>query len=141
MSDEFRVISDPSFAQMRSWLRAIDHKWSKELQKRNKKIAVWVADEVESDYDSVHPAQSGEGSGSIRARATQTDASIWMGSEAAPYVLGQNFGSNQGPHKQQFPERQEPDYFLYANIEENYGRIKGEHLKGVDEVFQEAFPE
>ncbi len=126
---------------MRALLRAIDGRWNKELQKRNKKIATFVADEVESDYSSEHPRQSGLGAGSIRARATQTDASIWMGSEAAPYVLGQNFGSSQGPHKQQFPPREEPDYFLYQNLEENRGRIEKEHAQGVDEVFEDAFPD
>ena len=141
MSDEFKIIADPSFAEMRKELRAIEPKWAKELQKRNKKIATWLADEIESDYSSEHPSQSGKGAGSIRARATQTSASIWIGSDAAPYVLGQNFGSGQGPRKKQFPARTEPDYFVYANIAENFKRIKNEHLKGVDEVFKEAFPD
>jgi hypothetical protein len=127
---------------MRRLLREIGGgKLAKQLQKANKKIAVWLADEVESDYNSAHPPQSHEGANSIKARATQTSASIWMGSDLAPYVLGQNFGSNQGPHKQQFPDRQEPDYFLYANLEQNYKRIEREHLQGVDDVFHLAFPD
>lgn len=137
----FQVIADPTFAQMRAWLREIPGKWAKELQKRNKKIAIWVADEVQSDYSAAHPAQTGRAENSIRALATQTSASVRIGSEIAPYVLGQNFGSNQGPNKQQFPERKEPDYFLYANIEQHFDRIKKEHLQGVDDVFEEAFPE
>jgi hypothetical protein len=141
MKEGFRVVADPSFKEMRDQLRAVDRKWAKELQKRNKKIAVWVADAVEADYNSEHAPQSGEGAKSIRARSSQTDASVWMGSEAAPYVLGQNFGSNQGPDKEQFPDRKEPDYFLYQNISDNFGRIQKEHLQGVDEVFEEAFPD
>lgn len=138
---DFKVVADPSFAEMRAMLRAIPGKWAKELQKRNKKIAVWVADEVEAEYSSDHPAQTGHGAGSIRARSTQTSASVWIGSEAAPYVIGQNFGSNQGPHMRQFPPRKKPDYFLYATVEDGMKRIRKEHLQGVDEVFEQAFPD
>lgn len=144
MTDQpFRVIAEPSFKQMRAWLRAIPGKWAKELQKRNKKIATWVADEVRSDYSSEHPPQSHHGENSIRALARQTSASVAIGGpgQKAPYVLGQNFGSHQGPGKTQFPPVQKPDYFLYTNVGESLPRIRKEHLDGVDEVFHEAFPE
>jgi hypothetical protein len=138
---DFKIIAHPSFASMQAKLRELGGKWPKELQKRNKKIAEWIAIEVENEYSSEHPPRSGDASASIRDRSTQTTAAVWMGSEAAPYVLGQNFGSNQGPNKEQFPQRKDPDYFLYTTVEENLPDIKKEHLKGVDEVMSEAFPD
>lgn len=139
--NDFKFVVSPSFAEMRAKLREIDRKWPKEIQKRNKKIAVWVADETEADYSSEHSPQSGEGARSIRALATQTSASVRIGSDAAPYVLGQNFGSNGGRNKHQFRRREEPDYFLYTNVQEGMPRIKKDHMAGVDEVFEEAFPD
>lgn len=139
-NSDFKFVVDPSFAEMRAKLREIDRKWPKEIQKRNKKIAEFVAVATENEYSAEHPAQSGEGSDSIRALATQKSASVRIGSDAAPYVLGQNFGSNGGKNKHQFRRRNEPDYFLYTTVREYLPDIKKEYLKGVDEVMEEAFP-
>ena len=136
-----RITTDPPLADLRRQLREADLALPKELQKEHKEIARSVGDRTRSKYLAAHGGGEGRGAASIRPRATQTSASIAMGGPRAPYVLGQNFGSNQGPRKRQFPTRRKPDYFLYTTIEEQRSEIERRHGEAVDRVMRKAFPD
>lgn len=104
--------------EFRSALRQGGKELPKELQKVNKAFAADVAGDVRSKYTLAHPSRSGRGAQSIRALASQTRAQVAIGSARASYVLGQNFGSHQGPRKKQFRPVRKPDYFLYRTLEQ-----------------------
>lgn len=132
---------DPSLGEVRRKLKAAGQGFSKALQKVFKSHSKKISDQMRGEYTSDHPTQSGAGLRSIRPYATQDSASIQIGGDIAPYLLGQNFGSNQGLHKKQFPARGRPDYYLYTNVKEDYPSMIRDHEKAVDELMEEAFPD
>jgi hypothetical protein len=84
----------------------------KRLQRTLKEAVAPIARDAQQRYDRLHPTalrrrtpgrRPGRGRRSIRALATQRRAQVAMGGKKAPYVLGQEFGSLQGPRKRQFP--------------------------------------
>lgn len=82
-------------AQLRRDLKAIEAQLPKELQRLNKRAAETVVPKAQAAYAARYQQRSGAGAGSIRALATQTKAQVAMGSARAPYMVGQEFGSNR----------------------------------------------
>lgn len=113
-----RAVRVEGLNEFRRALREGGKELPKELQKVNKAFAADVAGDVRGKYMLAHPSRSGRGAQSIRALASQTRAQVALGSARAPYVLGQNFGSHQGPRKKQFRSVRKPDYFLYRTLEQ-----------------------
>jgi hypothetical protein len=103
MPNDFTVTGVDGLQQLSRDLKELDPKLAKELQKTNKAAVETVASKARSSYGGQHQSRSGAASSSIRALASQQRAQVALGSGRAPYVLGQEFGSGQGPHKRQFP--------------------------------------
>lgn len=76
-------------------LKRVDPVLAKKLQQANKTAASHVADEGTRRYSAQYERRSGRGAGSIRALATAQRAQVAFGSDRAPYVAGQEFGSNE----------------------------------------------
>lgn len=129
---------DPSTSEVRKKLKAAGNGLEKALQKVFKKHATHVAVIMKDKYDEDHHQVSGEGLKSIRPYATQTSASVQIGSAKAPYMLGQNFGANG---MARFPSRGHPDYYLYENVYKELPSMNADHAKEVDALMKEAFPD
>lgn len=110
--------------ELRRDCRAAGGNASKRLQQANKRASDVVAQHTRESFIGAHGA--GPHSASIRARASQARAEVVAGSERAPAFLGLNFGSGQGPHTRQFPQRREPDYFLYSTVSQDNETIMSE---------------
>ena len=136
-----RITIDPSLAEARRRLRAIDPSLAKGLQKLNKRTAVRVADGVGTRYTRRYTSRSGRGRKAIRARATQTGAMVILNGRRAPYIFGQNFGSLGGQGKTQFPPSGGEDQFLYVTVGRMAGSIERDYLRELDVVMRPAFPQ
>ena len=135
-----RITIDPPLSEYRKKLRAIDPKLGKGLQKVNKSTAVRVAGAVGTRYVRRYTSRSGRGRKAIRARATQTSATVVLNGRKAPYIFGQNFGSLGGPGKSQFPSSGGEDQFLYVTVGRMAGSIERNYLRELDGVMRAAFP-
>lgn len=148
--------------ELRSALRSVDKALPKNLQVENKAFAQEVAGVVRGVYQGQHPAQSGRGAASIRGLASQSSASIALGSARAPYMLGQEFGANQraslGGRRygvaggrarsikkssmRQFPRYVPSDsgrggrgYFMYPTLRARLPRLQQRYLEAIDRAF------
>lgn len=134
-----RIVVNPSMAKFRAALRKAGAEFPKRLQQVNKSIAVEVADDTRDAYRrSRFRQRSGDGARSIRALATQTRAQVAIGSARAPYLPGQNFGSNR---VRQFAPKARPDRFLFATVEKRKPEIEKDHREMVDDLMREAYPD
>lgn len=147
-AEMFRV---EGLKEFRSALRDAGKDVAKELQKENKALAVEVAAEVRTAYSALHPALSGRGMGSIRGLATGVTAAVAIGSDRAPYVLGQEFGANHRSlvgraggrgrrvgrgrsSMRQFPLYQRSGHFLYPTLRSTVPKIKQRYLTALNRV-------
>ena len=140
-----RVTGIEGLQQLSRDLKAIDPKLGKELQKVNKAAVETAAKAARSAYSGLHRQRSGKGVKSIRALASQTRAQVALGSSSAPYMLGQEFGSHQGPHKQQFPgyrgNGSEAGYFFYPAIRDEAEKLTETYTKALDHLIKPVFPD
>lgn len=132
-----KIIVNPPLATVRAKLRMAGNGFPKKLQQVNKEIAKEVADETRQAYSSRYQTRSGAGAKSIRALATQTNAQVAIGGGKAPYVPGQNFGSNK---IRRFAPKADPDKFLYVSVAKLREDIEEKHGEMVDELMDGAFP-
>jgi hypothetical protein len=138
------IQTDPPLAEHRRQLRALDKRWTKELQKANKAIAALMVDKVRESYSNAH--RSTRAVNNIKPRASQTWSGLALGGVKVPYLMGQNFGANRssrdklGRRMTRFPERRKPDYHVYAQLEDNKDEIIRLHTEMVEEVMREAYP-
>ena len=144
--------------ELRRALKGIDKKLPKLLQQANKLAVEPIAEDARTLYEREHPARRGRGRRSIRATATQTRAQIAMGGTKTPYMLGQEFGSGQGPRKRQFPMRRavlwgvprwrggagqregSEGNFLAPAIRDGVATLGERYDKIIDEMVRPAFP-
>lgn len=138
MADFSRITTDPPLAEMRRMLRGIAPELSKGLQRANKDVAGIVAEKTRGSYASYYQQGSGAGARSIRARATQTSSAVAIGGAKAPYLPGQNFGSNR---LRRFAPKATPDRFLYTTVEKERDAIIERHNEEVDKVMRPVFPD
>lgn len=123
--DERKVIVE-GLDELRRDLRRASKEAPKLIQRANKTVAEGVALEARSKYIARYRA--GRASGSIRPLASQSRSQVAIGRPRLPYVLGQNFGSHQGPRKKQFPPVRKPDYFLYATVDARREQTRREYF-------------
>lgn len=102
--------------------------------------------EVQRRYDARYPRVTGAGRGSIRAGAARDRASITIGSTRAPYMIGQEFGSNRyrqfAPWSGRGPlGKGSAGKFLYPTLREKVPELHEELMDGIMEIAQRAFPE
>lgn len=76
-------------------LKRVEPALAKKLQRANKAAAEHIASAARGRYVAKHPSRSGKGAASIRGLASQSRAQVAFGSARAPYVVGQEFGSNR----------------------------------------------
>lgn len=133
-----RIEVRPSMAKFRAALKKAGNDFPKKLQKVNKEVAKTVADDTREAYGNYYQRQSGAGERSIRALATQLKAQVAIGNTKAPYVPGQNFGSNR---IRRFAPKAHPDRFLYKSVEKRRAKIIEEHSEMVRDLLHEAYPE
>jgi hypothetical protein len=145
VAGEVKVTGVEGLAKLAKDLRAIDPKLAKELQKTNKEAAGKVAQAAKSAYSGRHRQRSGKGASSIRPLATQTRAQVALGGARAPYMLGQEFGSAQGPNKQQFPPYSgngpSAGYFFYPAVRAEADKLTETYAKALDQVIKPVFPD
>lgn len=116
-------------------LRAVDRRLTKTFQVENKLVAEEVATKVRAAYSSAHPPQSGRGAASIRGTASQTRATVAMGTARAPYTVGQDFGSARTrPHTRQFPIAVKGGRFLYPVIERTLPGLVARYARALEEA-------
>lgn len=132
------IIVQPPMARFRAALRKAGAEFAKRLQKVNKHIAQVVADDTREAYGNRYQRQTGAGERSIRALATQLKAQVAIGNARAPYLPGQNFGSNR---IRQFAPKAHPDRFLYASVAKRKASIEHDHREMVTDLLHEAYPE
>lgn len=72
--------------------------------------------------------------GSIKARATQTSATVIAGA-GVPWFAGWNFGSFR---YKQFPPKTKPDYFLYSTVQDKGHEIVEQFSDAIDRLIQSA---
>lgn len=145
MSNEL-ISTTPPLREFRAQLRALGGDWPKRLRKVNSNVAKEASKAIKAAYLSTYTRRSGDGARSIRAQAGQTDAAVAFGGSKAPYVVGQEFGSNKygrfSPWTGKGPGgKGSQGRFAYPTLREMTPDIKEQHGKEIDDLFNEAFPD
>lgn len=145
MSNEL-ISTTPPLREFRAQLRALGGDWTKRLRKVNSNVAKQASAAIKSAYSAQFPRRSGAGASSIRAQAGQTDAAVAFGGSRAPYVVGQEFGSNRYAQFRPWTGRGpggkgSRGRFAYPTLREMTPDIKEQHGKEIDDLFREAFPD
>lgn len=145
----------PGLRQFRNELRKMESSLPKELQRANKAFAERLVPAVRSEYAKHYPKpgrreqrrkRAGRTIDQVRARATQTTASIAIGGARYPHMLGQEFGSNR--YKQFAPwtgsapgGRGSAGRFLFPTIREETPQLLDEYGEVMSSVAAGAFPQ
>lgn len=146
----------PGLRQFRNELRKMEGALPKELQRANKEFATRLVPAVRSEYAKHYPKpgrqrrsrrqRAGRTIDQVRARATQTTASIAIGGARYPHMLGQEFGSNR--YKQFAPwtgtapgGRGSAGRFLFPTIREETPQLLDEYGEVISSVAASAFPQ
>lgn len=137
---------DPSLAEFRRQLKALGGDWPKRLRKVNANVAKQASAAIKSAYSSRYTRRSGSGVGSIRGSGGQSEASVAFGGMKAPYMVGQEFGSNRyrqfAPWTGKGPGgKGSQGRFAYPTLRAMTPDIKEQHGKEIDDLFSEAFPD
>lgn len=134
--------------EFRRALRSMDRDLPKLITKANREIVEPVVERARRRYSRLYRSRSGKAKRSIRGLATQTKATVAVGRPRLPYVLGQEFGSNQGPNTRQFPRylpapsgRGGLGYFYYPSIREGLQELRAKHyIDALDRAAAQAYP-
>jgi hypothetical protein len=79
---------------------------------------------------------------SIRAKATEREASILIGGPRAKAALGHEFGSLRYPQFQAWRgNKSGAGYYLWPTIRQELGRVERDYARMIDEVAAAAFPD
>lgn len=133
--------------ELRKALRdmASDTTWRSELREAYRAVSSLVEGESRSRAGSGGSTLAGTGASmgskalaSIRGKGTTTGATL-EGGKGIAWFGGWNFGSS-GAYRQ-FPARRDPDYTMYAAVEEKRAQITDEFAEAVEAALQQAFPE
>jgi hypothetical protein len=122
----------------RKALRKVDSSYGKRIGQINKRAGEKVARDASSRYAQHYTPRSGRAQRTIKASAAQRQAQVKIGAARAPYVVGQEFGSNRYP--QFAPGTGKQGRFLYPAVREETPKLVDEYLKELDDVAREAFP-
>lgn len=127
--------------ELRSALRKAGPQFPKELQQANKRAVneILVPEGKRLASQRGHPRPGSAVIASIRGTASQSRATFNVGGARVPHAMGHNFGST-GRYKQ-FPPKREPDYFMYAAIENKGDEFMEAYAEVIDTVSRVAFPE
>lgn len=130
--------------ELRKELKAIDPKWSKELQAVNKRAANIVVPEAKKRAGQSRPNLAGgvaragsAGVASIRALASQSRAQIASGGARVPWMGGSEWGSS-GRFKQ-FPSKSADGYILWPAAKAKEGDVVKLYEKMLDDLSSAAF--
>jgi len=133
--------------ELRKALRDLsdDKGWRAELREAYRAVSSLVEGEARSRAGSGQTTLAGTGASmgsraiaSIRGKGTTTGATL-EGGKGVAWFGGWNFGS--GGAYRQFPARRDPDYTMYAAVEEKRAQITDEFAEAVETALQQAFPE
>lgn len=116
-------------------LRTIDRELPKELKRENKAIADALVPRVKAAYSSRYTRRSGAGVGSIRSFATQKSGGIRAGSKRAPYMPGQEWGSDK---RKQFAPRAPGGRFLRPTMQRAGPQIEARYREALVRVMKRA---
>jgi len=127
-------------------LRALDDgALGREVRGVNLSFARRIVPMVQARYSSLYPTVDGGGAGSIRATAGVDRATVVIGGASAPYMPGQEFGSNR--YRQFFPWTGKAPSgvgsvgrFLYPVLREEVPDLMDEYVEAIDQVLSRAFP-
>lgn len=103
-----------------------------------KDFADRTAGEVRSEYQSLYPTDQ-EGAASVRGLASLDRAAVAVGSARAPWFLGNDFGSKQGPRKKQFPEFVAGGRVLYPKLMDRLPEFEADLLEELDRFLAPVF--
>lgn len=132
--------------ELRSALRNIDPKWTKELQQVNKRAANIVVPEAKRRAAQSRPNLAGgvaragsAGVASIRALASQSRAQIASGGARVPWMGGSEWGSS-GRYKQ-FPSKSSDGYILWPAAKAKEPEVIELYQDMLDDLSSAAFNE
>lgn len=129
------------FRELARELGRVSPDLKKELRQVNLSIAKAVAPKVQSAYSRRYQQRTGKTRSTIRALATQRGASVAFGKARTPWIGGQEFGSNQGARKKQFPRWNKDGYFLFPTVRDAADEHFDETVEAFDKFIKRAFPE
>lgn len=132
--------------ELRKELKAIDPKWTKELQQVNKRAASIVVPEAKRRASQSRPNLAGgvaragsAGVGSIRALASQSRAQIASGGARVPWMGGSEWGSS-GRYRQ-FPSANKDGYILWPAAKAKESEVVELYQDMLDDLSSAAFNE
>lgn len=128
-----RASLTPSAAQFRKELRAAMAAMKPKLVEASALAADWSSEQIRKRYNALHTRRSGAGVGSIRVLG---NTAVAFGSQRAPYMLGQNFGSTR---YKQFPARVDPDHFAFSVVRAGTPTIQKMYDAAIEDVMEEPF--
>lgn len=120
-------------------LRAVDRQLPREMTKANRAFAQSLVPSVQRAYSAKYTRREGRGVGSIRAVATQKTGGIRAGGARAPYMPGQEWGSNK--YRRFAPSTGGEGRFMRPTIRAALPRLRNTYIREVlDPVLRLAFP-
>lgn len=130
--------------ELRKEFKAIDPKWSKELQAVNKRAADIVVPEAKKRAGQSRPNLAGgvaragsAGVASIRALASQSRAQIASGGARVPWMGGSEWGSTG--RFEQFPAKSNDGYILWPAAKAKEPEIVKLYGDMLDDLASAAF--
>lgn len=144
------MVSGPALAieglaEFRRNLRSVSRDAPKAIQRINKRSAEVLTPRVVAAYRQRYRQRTGRGARAIRAVATQSRAGIRIGGARAPYLIGQEFGSNRfkqfAPWSGPSPSgRGSAGRFLFPTIRSSADELRGIWFREFDREFATPFP-
>jgi hypothetical protein len=130
---------------VRNW-RAIYPQLPRLIRDNNRKFANRLVDPIQQRYDRRYPRVSGQGRRTVRATAAAARASLVIGGARAPYMPGQEFGSDKYPQFRPWTGRApggrgSRGRFLYPVIREEMPGLVDEYYDSLMGALGVAFPE
>ena len=133
---------------LRRELRKVDPQLNRGLGRINKEAGELVASESRSRAIGIG-SSAAKGAKSIKASAKSRAVIVALGGARAPWEIGSEFGSKQGPGKKQFPpftgNQWTPNagssgYFLMPAIRDTRPQFERVYLDALDGFFKSSFP-
>lgn len=140
-----RAIRVEGLRDVQRELRALDGKLPRELTRLNKNAAEIVASRARArgtGYGGIRAAAAR----TIRAQGQQRYAIVALGNARTPYAAGANFGAyhdrmrvtRRGVQRgwNQFPLPRDPDWMVYAALEEREREVLAHYERGLAELIR-----
>lgn len=139
---DFRI-QTTGLKELNDGLRFFENGVAKSVRPILKAFAERVAGKVRQAYGRRYPTAQHVNAGGVRSAATNRSAQLILGGERAPFLLGQEFGSDKF---RQFPawsgntDGAANGYYFFPTLRRELPDMTGELAQMVDEYAAKAFP-